>query len=243
MIGDKTVLALIPARGGSKGLPRKNLRIVASLPLVAWPIKAALKSEYVDKVVCSTDDEEIASLASAAGAAVPFIRPAELASDQASSMDVIEHALDFLESRGEVFDYLILLEPTSPMTEAIDINAALERLEANTAQAEAIVGISKLEHTHPDFNVVLDEGGIISPALVEDFTKLGRRQELNEVFILDGSFYLSKVDAFRKYKSFYHERTLGHIMPRWKSFEIDDYVDLICVEAILCNKHRILNQA
>ena len=128
------------------------------------------------------------------------------------------------------------------MTESHDIDAAIEELARSSSTADSIVGISQLEHTHPDFNVCIGDHGIISPASVDDFSQLGRRQELKEAFILDGSLYLSKVEAFRNYKSFYHERTLGHIMPRWKSFEIDDYVDLVCVEAILRNKHKILEQ-
>ena len=115
MMNKMNVLALIPARGGSKGLPRKNLLPLCGRPLVQWSVDTALSCTAIDSVVVSTDDDEIASIAVTAGAEVPFLRPAYLAGDTASSVDVIIHALDFLESQGRLFDLVLLLEPTSPL--------------------------------------------------------------------------------------------------------------------------------
>ena len=241
MIEGKSVIALIPARGGSKGLPRKNVLPVADYPLVAWPIMAAKNSQYIDRIICSTDDEEIAAAAIEAGADVPFLRPSELAADTASSIDVVLHALDSMEESGQVFDYIVLLEPTSPLTESHDIDNGLLSLFSKRDLADSIVGVSKVESTHPDYDVRISSQGLISPYVVTDFKELKRRQEIEPLFFLDGSFYISEVIAFRKYLSFYHERTLASIMPRWKSFEIDEFVDLVCVEAILSRRSEFVN--
>lgn len=233
MINGKKVLAIVPARGGSKGLKRKNILPIAGAPLVAWPIKAALGSGFVDRVVCSTDDRDIASAAIEAGAKVPFMRPDELAGDHASSTDVVIHALDELEIAGNVFDYVLLLEPTSPLTTSADVDQALKLLDESREHADSIVGVSRVEATHPDFDVRRSSTGVITPYAAKDFSCLKRRQEVEELYFLDGSLYISDVQAFRVRRGFYHERTMGRLIPRWKSFEIDEFVDFVCVEAIL----------
>ncbi len=239
MIDGQSVLAIVPARGGSKGLPRKNVRTVAGKPLVFWPIHAALGSIYIDKVICSTDDKQIAEVARGAGADIPFIRPAGLANDKASSMDVVTHSMDELEKSNLNFDYVVFLEPTSPLTESCDIDSALKVLSMARYDADSIVGVSKVESTHPDYDVRIADKGLISPYAAHDFTQMKRRQDTEELFFLDGSLYISDVSAFRHYNSFYHDRTLAYKMPRWKSFEIDEYVDLVCVEAILLRKNEL----
>lgn len=239
MIDSKKVLVLIPARSGSKGLPGKNIIELCGLPLLGWPIKAAKKSKYVDRVVVSTDDQKIAEVAVSQGAEVPFIRPAELATDQASSASVIEHAVSFLSGKGDTFSYLILLEPTSPLTEAADVDTALLTLHSNRYVADSIVGVSKLEGTHPAFNVVIGEDGLIKPFLKPEFESVYRRQDIEDVFFFEGSLYISDLSVFLKKMSFYHDRTLPYIVPRWKAFEVDDIVDLVCIEAILNNINKI----
>jgi CMP-N,N'-diacetyllegionaminic acid synthase len=236
MIEGKRVLALVPARGGSKGLPGKNLRALAGQPLVAWPVKAALASVMVDKVIISTDDPAIAAAAQAAGATVPFMRPPALASDTASSMDVVRHAIDSLRASGESFDYVVMLEPTSPLTEGSDVDAALQRLHTSRSVADAIVGICKVEATHPEYDVRKSTQGVITPYAVPDFKSLRRRQEIEELYFLEGSLYISAVPEFLSKGSFYHERTMGYEVPREKSLEVDELVDFICIEAII--NHR-----
>ncbi len=240
MIDGLRVLALVPARAGSKGLPGKNIRPLLGKPLLAWPIEAARASRYVDRVVISTDSAEFAALAQAAGADVPFLRPAEHASDTAPSIAFIEHALDTLAAAGDRYDLLVLLEPTSPLTEAADIDAALEALVAARPLAESIVGVTALVSTHPAFAVRLDAQGLMQPYAAASFGLLPRRQDTEPLYSLDGSLYISTVEALRRERGFCHARTLPFITPRWKSFEVDDLVDFICIEAILANRALIL---
>lgn len=239
MIEDKKVLAIIPARGGSKGIPGKNIRMVYGKPLLAWPIEAALRSKIVDRVIVSTEDTGIANVAKQAGAEVPFMRPGELATDTARSADVIVHALHFFIARKQYYDYILLLEPTSPLTETSDVDAALLKLHKARNLADAIVGISSVNGPHPDFDVRLSEDGLISPYAAPDFSSLKRRQDTEPVYFMEGSLYISAVDVFLAKKSFYHERTMGYMVPRWKSFEVDDLMDLICVEALMARRDEL----
>jgi CMP-N,N'-diacetyllegionaminic acid synthase len=238
MIGGKKVLALIPARGGSKGLPRKNIIDLCGRPLLGWPVMAAKHSRYVDRIVVSTDDAEIAAIARQQGAEVPFLRPEALAADDTGSYVVIEHALSVLQDRGEIFDYLILLEPTSPLTEAGDIDKALEMLDSRRDLADSIVGVSRVEAAHPVFDVVIGENGLIKPWLGGDFSVF-RRQDISELYFLDGSLYASDVAILLKENGFYHDRTLPYVTSKWQAFEVDDKIDLIIVEALLKNLEKI----
>jgi len=239
MIDDKSVLAIVPARGGSKGLPGKNKRILHGKPLVAWPIGAALGSRHVDRVLCTTDDPEIRDIALAHGAHAPFLRPAHLASDTASSIDAILHAVDHLAGQGEHYDYVLVLEPTSPLTTSADVDAALARLHARGADAGSIVGVAAVESTHPEYDVRLGADGLISPYMAPDFKSLKRRQEIEPLHFLEGSLYISTLASLRSERSFYHGRTLGYEVPRWKSVEIDELVDFLIVETLLANLDQL----
>lgn len=231
MIKNKNILAIIPARAGSKGLPGKNIRPLKGLPLLAWPIRAALASGYIDNVIVSTDSQKFADIAAEHGANVPFLRPTELASDTASSMDFIIHALDYFRNVGEEYDYLVLLEPTSPLTEASDIDKALEML-VNDENADSIVGVTLMETTHPAFTVRVQGDGLIKPFMSETFDDLPRRQDLETLYCLDGSLYISSVEALREKRSFCSDKTLPYVGEKYKSHEVDDYIDFICIEAI-----------
>ncbi len=227
------VLYLIPARGGSKGLPGKNLRPLLGRPLVAWSVVAALEAarSRPGRVVVSTDDEAIAEAARNAGAEVPFFRPAALAADTTPSMDVVLHALDHFAAQGETFDLLCMLEPTSPQRTGADVLAAMELLRT-TPDAESVVGVCRAEGGHPAFLALRDARGLIRPYAGERFVFL-RRQDIDEVFFFEGSMYIARTASLRERRSFYHERTLGHAMPKWKAFEVDDAVDLILIEALM----------
>ncbi len=219
----------------------KNILKLQGRPLLAWPIDAARNTRYIDRVIVSTDSKEYAKLAHAAGADVPFLRPAELSVDTAPSIAFILHALDMLENSGDKYDYVVLLEPTSPLTEATDIEAALETLVANPALADAIVSVAELVSTHPAFAITQNEIGLIRPYASQSFGQLPRRQDIEPLYVLDGSLYISTTEALRVRKGFCHERTLAHLMPRYKSFEVDDLVDFICIEAILAHQDVIKN--
>jgi CMP-N,N'-diacetyllegionaminic acid synthase len=236
MIAGKRVLAVVPARRGSKGLPLKNIRPLHGKPLLAWPIAAARASRYVDRVVISTDDAEFAEIARQAGADAPFLRPAELANDTAPSYAFIEHAIDSLSAAADVYEYFVLLEPTSPLTEASDIDAALEALDAQREDADAIVGVTPIVNTHPAFAVRLDDGGLIRPYSAPSFAEMPRRQDIAPLYCPDGTLYISKIDALRRERGFYHARTLPYVTPRYKSFEVDDLVDFICIEALFAQR-------
>lgn len=240
MIDGKRVLAIVPARAGSKGLPGKNIRPLAGKPLLAWPIAAARASAHVDRVIISTDDPGFAEIAVAHGADAPFLRPAELASDTAPSIGFILHAVDTLAEAGDVYDYVVLLEPTSPLTEGADVDAALRQLVA--ADADAIVGVSKLEATHPAFAVRKMDDGSITPYASATFGDMPRRQDIEPLFSLDGTLYVSTVEALRRERGFCHTRTLGYESARHKAHEVDDLVDFICIEAIASNLATILEE-
>lgn len=240
MINGGKVVAVVPARYGSKGLPLKNIRLLGDRPLLTWPIAAARQSSYIDRVLISTDSAEFASIARSAGAEAPFLRPAELSTDTSSSIDVVLHAICFLETNGERYEYVALLEPTSPLTEAGDIDAALELLVSRRSDADAVVGVTAITTSHPSFSVRVNSNGMIHPFATDNFSSMPRRQDIEPLYKLDGSLYLSTVSALRREHSFYHRRTLSYITPRWKSFEIDDLIDFICVEAIVANRDLII---
>ena len=167
----RRTLALIPARGGSKGLPRKNLRLLGGRPLITWTIEHALASRCVDRVVVSTDDPEIAEVAVANGAEAPFLRPASLATDTSPTIEAVRHALDWLhEEDGQTFDLLALLEPTSPLRAAGDVDRAIELLVDNEARADGVVSVGEVHLEHPSIVKRVDDAAYLRP-------RLGRRRE------------------------------------------------------------------
>lgn len=232
MYKGKKILGLIPARGGSKGLVGKNTIDIAGKPLIAWTIECAKLSHYLDDIVVSTDDTHIANVCKEYNTRVPFVRPSHLASDTASSADVVIHAIDWLKENKEEFGYICLLEPTSPLREPHDIDTAIQQL-IESPDAEAIVGVSLLESGHPEFNVKIDDQGYISRYGSDTKIRALRRQDLEPVYFFEGTIYISQISAFKEKKVFYHDKTLGYVVPRHKSIEIDDRFDLIMATALL----------
>src|SRR5687768_1360077 len=174
MIGDKTVVAIIPARGNSKGLPGKNIRMLCGKPLIAWSIEVALQSSFVDTVITSTDSQAIADIAKQAGATVPFLRPARLATDEAATIDVVDHVLESCRATtGEPFDYVVLLEPTSPLREGDDVDVMLRKLHDHAASFDSIVSVGEVGE-HPSIMKRL-VGDSMEPFCAE-LQKPGRRQ-------------------------------------------------------------------
>ena len=235
---ENKILFLIPARGGSKGLPGKNIRPLNGKPLIAWTIETALrlKEKYNSSVVVSTDSIEIAEVAKTYGAEVPFMRPPELARDESTSMDVVLHALDFFEKQNLNFDLVCMLEATSPQRDQVDLSNAIELL-LNTPTAESVVGVCKSESGHPAFLAKKNKQHFISPYQGNEF-KFLRRQEIDEVYFFEGSLYISYAESLKKRKSFYHEKTLGFEMPKWKSFEVDDLTDFMIIERLMKAKQQ-----
>jgi CMP-N,N'-diacetyllegionaminic acid synthase len=233
MYRQKHIVGVVPARGGSKGLPGKNIRPLLGKPLLAWTLEQARSSRYLDRVFVSTDSPEIQKVAQLYGGDVPVLRPATLAVDTTSTIDVLLHVLNYLEDQGDHYDYLALLEPTSPLREAADIDRGVEQL-VDHPQAKALVSVTRHEGTHPVFNSVIDpaSGCLRRPEGGAQF-QFFRRQDLTSVYYFEGTLYISDVPTLIQRKTFYHDLTLPYIVPRWQAPEIDELLDFVCIESIL----------
>ena len=217
MIQQRSVLALVPARGGSKGLPRKNVLPLCGKPLIAWSIEAARRSRYVDRIIVSSDDQEILDAARGAGAEVPFVRPPALATDEASSMDVALHALDAV---GQSYDYLVLLQPTSPLRRAEDIDGCLEA--CLKYDAPSCVSVTEPDKS-PFWMYTEDARGRLVPLFPGRDTD--RRQELPVVQALNGAVYVSRTSSLRAHRKFLSAETVAWHMPRARAVDIDSDLD------------------
>jgi CMP-N,N'-diacetyllegionaminic acid synthase len=216
--------ALIPARGGSKGIPRKNIKLIAGKPLIVWTIEAALRSSLLDAVVVSTDDPEIADVARRAGAKVPFMRPSELAQDQTPGLDPVMHALDQLPQ----YDSVLLLQPTSPLRTTEDIDACL-RL-AMQQHASSLVSVSEPD-THPHWTYRLTDGQTLERMI--DAAPVARRQDLPAVVALNGAMYFADANWLRRNGSFIGAETLAYVMARDRSVDLDTPLDWKFAELLL----------
>jgi N-acylneuraminate cytidylyltransferase/CMP-N,N'-diacetyllegionaminic acid synthase len=216
--------ALIPARGGSKGIPRKNIKLIAGKPLIVWTIEAALRSSLLDAVVVSTDDPEIAEVARRAGAQVPFMRPSELAQDQTPGLDPVLHALDQLPQ----YDSVLLLQPTSPLRTTEDIDACL-RL-AMQHHAPSVVSVSEPD-THPYWTYRLSGGQTLDRLI--DAPPVTRRQDLPAVVALNGALYFADACWLRHSGSFIGTETLAYVMARERSVDLDTPLDWKFAELLL----------
>ncbi len=204
------VLGLVPARGGSKGIPGKNVRLLGGRPLLAWTAEAALASRRLSRVVLSTDDEGIAEVGRQHGLDVPFLRPAELARDDTPTLPVVRHVLETLESLDEAFDAVCLLQPTSPFRRAEDIDACVAMLEERGLDAVVSVLPVPAEH-NPHWVYFADGAGLLRLATGEE-QPIPRRQELPPAFHRDGSVYVTRREVVMN-GSLYGRRLGGYVMP------------------------------
>lgn len=240
MYKDKQIIALIPARGGSKGLPKKNIKNLCGKPLVAWTIESALKSKYLDDIIVSTDDNSIVKISKKYGANVPFIRPKEFALDETPMIDVIEHTINFFRNTyNKKFNYLVLLEPTSPLRKKNDIDNAIISLIENEETADSLVSLGLVHLEHPNIIKKIDKKGYVKN-FIEQKLIISRRQELFDVYFPYGVIYMSKVETLISEKNFYQERTIPYFIERWQNYEIDDDIDFICVKALIKEKKEEL---
>ena len=231
MINGKSVIAIIPARGGSKGLPGKNIKELCGKPLIAWSIEAGLGCKYIDEVMVTTDSEETARIARKFGASVPFIRPTELASDTATSFDAIKHAIDFYENElDKCFDYIVLLEPTSPLREKGDIDGMFEKIISMEDQFDAIVSLGEV-HEHPSIMKKI-VGNEIEP-YCKNLYMATRRQDNEIAYFPYGVAYIVKTKTLLEEKSFYPFRTTHRMIKRYQCYEIDDIYDFLAIENIM----------
>lgn len=226
------VIYIIPARGGSKGLPGKNLQRLGDKPLIAWTIEAALNASVKGKVVVSTDSPEIAAIARALGAEVPFMRPDELASDTASTMDVVFHALEWYKKNNEHFSTVVLLQPTSPLRNASDIDTALVLMK--NKNAGSVVSVSECAH-HPLWANTLAADGSMKGFLKEE-VKGKNRQQLPVYYQLNGAIYISDTEKLYRNKNFLNDETLAYIMPAERSVDVDSELDLLVAGQLILKK-------
>lgn len=226
MIDGKTLLALVVARGGSKGLPGKNILPIQGKPLIQWTIDAARQSRYIDRLVLSSDDDQIMKVAEQGGCEVPYRRTAALATDGATSVDVAVDALQRLPG----YDFLVLLQPTSPLRMAEDIDGAVELLVASGAPS--CVSVRPAED-HPYWTYRLNERGQTVPFAEPVGEMPQRRQDLPAAWCLNGAVYVVRVDWFLAERSFLNAETVAYRMPSERSIDIDTAADVARMEALL----------
>jgi CMP-N,N'-diacetyllegionaminic acid synthase len=211
MINNKKVLALIPARGGSKRLPGKNIMNMNGRPMICWTIDSAIQSKYIDRVIVSTDDDDIASVSKKCGASVPFMRPNYLSTDESKSIDVALFVLDRLSEIGECYEYLFFLQPTSPLRTYEDINNVVDIYKKNTYKAITSVtkGISK------------------ESLLVDKYLDIKKSAGDNSSsYFLNGAIYFSEVNILKKERTFFPKDTVSiYLMDKEKSIDVDTNLD------------------
>ena len=221
MIGTQRVLALVPARGGSKAVPRKNVREVGGKPLLAYTVDAALASSLIDRLIVSSDDAEILAAAHGSGAET-LVRPAPLASDEAATLDVVLHALDAVPS----FDIVVVLQPTSPLRTTSDIDGAVRAcIDAGAPACVSVCAVS--ESPYWMFTVGSDRR--LRP-LLDTPGRASRRQDLPDVLRLNGAVYVARTAWLRRTRAFVTPETIGYEMPESRSLDIDTEIDLAWLE-------------
>lgn len=227
MYEGKTILALIPARGGSKGIPGKNVKEFNGRPLIAYTIAAARRSRYVDSVVVTTDDGGIAAVAREYGAEAPFLRPAELAADTSKTIDAVVHAVGAMEGLGRPHDVVALLQPTSPLRRAEEIDGAVEAFFSHGCLG--LASVSEVSES-PVLTRRLDRSGVLHPILPLPSTV--RRQDMPRFWHVDGAIYINRADDLTPETSL-NDNPIGYVMPKLRSSDIDSIEDFLRAEEIM----------
>lgn len=229
MFGKQKILALIPARGGSKGIKDKNIIPLAGKPLIAYSIEAAKKSKYIDSIVVTTDSEKIAEVAKRYGARVPFLRPVELAADTSKTIDAVLHAIKTLKSMGENYDTLVLLQPTQPLRTTDDIGKAIELYYEDGENG--LVSISPVDDSPLLIRSIGADGKLLN-LLSQNSTC--RRQDMPNYYKVNGCIYINKIDELNENTSF-NDNRIPFIMDKEHSIDIDEMSDLWMAECYLKN--------
>ncbi len=225
MFDNKQVLAIITARGGSKGVPRKNIKRAGGRPLIAWMIEAAKQSKYIDQLILSSDDSEIISVAEKFGCTAPFVRPKEFAGDTSSVSSVIIHALGKIHG----FDYVMLLQPTSPLIIAEDIDGCIEF--CISLNINSVVSVVK-PRKNPYWSFTMEDNNKLAPVFSQDCFNM-RRQDLPLVYMPAGAIYMAKIKWFIENRSFYSDSTFGYEIPWQRALDIDSELDFKLFELML----------
>jgi len=225
MYKNKTFLAIIPARGGSKRLPRKNILEIGGKPLIVWSIEAALKSKHLDNTIVTSDDDEILNISNVYGSDV-IKRPSELADDTSTTFDALEHVLKNTKN----YDYVVLLQPTSPLRNSKHIDEAIETLMEK--KADAIISVCDMEHS-PAWSNMLNDDGDMSNFISEEL-KNKRSQDLEKYYRVNGAIYICKTDRLLDEKIFFiKDNVFAYFMDRKYSIDIDEEIDFIVAEKLL----------
>lgn len=225
---EKKFLGLIPARGGSKGIPLKNIKLFHGKPLIAYTIEEALKSEYLEKVIVSTDNAQISQISREYGAEVPFIRPKELATDTSPTLPVIQHALMYLESEKYIPNFVVLLQPTSPLRKVRHIDLAIKKI-LDTG-ADTVISLTESE-IHPYWMRNLEEDKVYP--FIETDKKSLRRQDLPAVYKLNGAVVVSKREVILSGKEWQKQDVRAIIMENIYSIDIDTPLDFYIAEKLM----------
>lgn len=224
------ILGVITARGGSKGIPGKNIKLLGGKPLIAYTIDTAKKSKLITHLVVSTDDEAIASVCRAHGADVPFMRSKELAHDSTPHLPVMQHAIGFMEKKlGIMFDYIVILQPTSPFRTVEDLDGTIQKLM--DTGADSAVSIVEIEENHP-MKIKKLKGDMLEPYCIPE-TEGMRRQDLPIAYKRSGAVYAMKRETLMEKNRLYGDSVAGYVVPRERSIDIDTPLDWIKMEYML----------
>lgn len=226
MYDDKMILGIIPARGGSKGIPHKNIINICGKPLIAYTIEAGLGSKYIDYLMVSTDDKEIADASKKHGAEVPFLRPSELAADTSKTIDAVLHGLNTLKRQKKVFDVLVLLQPTQPLRTALDIDGAIIKFFANGCRS--LASVSEVDD-HPILIRSIENDSL---KRILNISSTCRRQDMPKYYRINGCIYINSISEINRSTSF-NDNIVPYVMEKEKSVDIDDYKDIAIAEYFL----------
>lgn len=227
MIENKKVLAIIPARGGSKGVPRKNIRMLGGKPLIAWTIEAAKQSKYIDRLILSSEDEEIIKVAKEYDCEAPFVRPENLAEDDTPGIDPVLHAMKQMEG----YDLVVVLQPTSPFRCAEDIDACIKKMIE--IQSPACVSVTESSES-PFWMYQVRENEKLNP-IIQQQDLIVRRQDLPKTYLLNGAIYVAESKWLKFNKTFLTEETVAFIMTKERSYDIDTEEDFLWCEYVCQN--------
>ncbi len=234
MINDKRLLAIIPARGGSKRLPGKNILDLAGKPLIAWTIEGALNSKYIDRVIVSTDNNKIASISKKYGVDVPFMRPKELATDEAQTIDVVIHVLNKLKEFNQQYDYIVLLQPTSPLRQVKHIDDSISQMVKTSS--DAIISVCESEHSPLWCNTLDDDMSMDN--FIKESVKNKRGQDLEKYYRINGAIYVCSIEKLKEKGDFFLSNNCSaYIMDQDVSVDIDKEIDFE-LASLMMNKLR-----
>lgn len=231
------ILGVIPARGGSKSVPHKNLAPLNGKPMLVYTIEAAQNSHLLTHFVVSSEDEKIIQVAKQYGAPAPFVRPAELATDEAPSLPVVQHAVREMEARlGVVFEYVVLLQPTSPLRTGADIDTALEKLIRTGA--DSVVSVVRIAHHHPARMRFIENDLLVQLPMGEP-KELQRRQDLPPVYIRNGAIFATRRSVVMGENSFLGKVSRPYLMPESRSANVDTKFDFLVVEVMMQHPEKV----